>query len=689
MKLPLDLLERAGVEFGQSLGRIPEIRARIASASPLALDGLAGVERRKRMIAAVAVENVADAFERYVGDNELLPINYLLLGYLQSHSVGLVRYFDRREGKEAVATGFLVSESLLMTNHHVFPVGDRAGFDAFARDAVVEFNYQHDLDGNRSPTVQFALAPQRFLHTSQALDMALIGVEPTDRTGAHDLKSQGYLVLNGTLGKAGLGDFASIIQHPGGKEKQIAVRKNEIINLDLPEAIIYVSDTAQGSSGAPVFNDQWQVIALHSAGIARKNAQGQYLDKDGGVIAPVNGRIDEERIVWESNRGIRVSAMMTHLAQEPGVATDPLIQALFSPAYTDSRPYAFLSRPQFEAGAAASAAVAPPVAAAAAPAAPITISISITPYGPTVTVLGGGPAVPVPPQGAIDFEKRYEDALDFSSCAGFDDHFLGVYVPMPRPNTRLRKKLAFLTNTPGAYTLKYHHISTLHHAVRRVPIVSGVNVHGKYRYAALDLEGSRVDTWFRDNRIDYDVQLNDDFYAKSGFDRGHLARREDAEWGTSVAKAKLAADLTCSYANAVPQVPALNRARFGYHGRWGQLEEELLEKGIENEAGKAARICVFNGPMFDSDDPVFRGVPVALSFYKVVVWYERQTLRTTCFQLSQEKLVGQIEFEVLRFDEVFKTFQVPIAKIEKATGLKFHEVMVSTDTSSGEDTPVE
>lgn len=47
------------------------------------------------------------------------------------------------------------------------------------------------------------------------------------------------------------------------------------------------------------------------------------------------------------------------------------------------------------------------------------------------------------------------------------------------------------------------------------------------------------------------------------------------------ALAKAAADLTCSYANAVPQVPAFNRATMGYNGQWGQLEKKLLEAGRE------------------------------------------------------------------------------------------------------------
>lgn len=690
MKLSLELLEQARAA-SLSTTDIRELRKKIAAERPSSLDGVEHAERRKRMIEAVSVEDISDAFERYVGDNELLPINYLLGGYLQSRSVGLIRYYDRREGKGAVATGFLVSENVVMTNHHVFPVDSVQEFEAFATNPTIEFNFAYDIDGNRPEPIVFALDPARLLHTSKPLDMALISVHSTDKSGAHSLKDQGYLVLNPTLGKAGVGDFATIIQHPEGREKQIAIRKNEIVNIDQPDAILYVSDTARGSSGAPVFNDQWQVIALHSAGVAKRNAAGQYLDKDNEIIVPVNGFIDEDRLVWESNRGIRVSTMMGYLAGAHAVAAHPLIQPMFAPAYTDSRPYGVLSRPSAGrlatvAAPSAERVIAPPPIAVP----PVNISINILPNGsgvPTVSVgsLMTGAAVP-----ELHFEKKYEDELDFSDCAGFDADFMGVYLPMPVPSDALRRKLAFLSDSPSAYTLKYHHYSTIHHAVRRVPIVSGINVHAKYRYAELDVEGSRVDKWFRDNRIDYDVQLDDNFYKKSGFDRGHLARREDAEWGTSVSKAKRAADVTCSYANAVPQVPALNRAKYGSKGLWGQLEQTLLEEGIENESGKAARICVFNGPMFDADDPIFKGVPVALSFYKIVVWYDGSgTLRTTCFQLSQAKLVGEIEFEVLRFDEIFKTNQVPIGKIERVTGLKFHRTVVDSDTSDGTERPIE
>src|SRR5262245_11370622 len=121
---------------------------------------------------------------------------------------------------------------------------------------------------------------------------------------------------------------------------------------------------------------------------------------------------------------------MKHLHAEGERTAQPFLQALFAPGYTDSRPYAFLSRPALPGGErvlpeAPRPAVPPP----ASP--PVHISITIGPNGhaiPTGAGIAVAPGALVEPPG---FEKKYEDELDFSECAGFDDHFLGVYVPMP------------------------------------------------------------------------------------------------------------------------------------------------------------------------------------------------------------------------------------------------------------------
>jgi endonuclease G, mitochondrial len=631
------------------------------------------------MIAAAAREPVDLAFERYIGTNDLLPINYLAIGSMQARAVGRIRYFDKREHKTAFATGFMVSPEIMMTNHHVFPVDDVAGFVAMADDATIEFNYEFDVSGKLGEPVVHALDPNAFFHSSKDLDLALVAVRPPDISGRHQLSQQGYLVLNGDLGKAGIGESATIIQHPDGQQKQIALRSNEVVDNSLADVIVYKSDTAQGSSGAPVFNSEWQVIALHSAGVAKKDQQGNYLDKDDKIIPIIQGSIDEARVVWLSNRGVRISAIMKHLKAAPGVATHPLGQIFSSPAYTDNRSFVALSDPkplETERNLAQPVASAP----AAPSAAPVEIRISIG-GGPVVVTSApaSGPAL----QGApaiFEVEKKLEDDQDFTTCEGYQAEFLDNRIPMPKPSEKLRKKLAFLQDNPSAYILKYHHYSTMQHAVRRVPVVSAINVPRKYRYEALGKE-SRKDNWLRDNRIDYDAQLDDAWYAKSGFDKGHLSRREDAEWGTSMAAAKTAADMTCSYANAAPQVPALNRAIFGYHGKWGTLEQKLLEEGIRLEEGKSSRISIFAGPLFDDDDPVYASVQVALSFFKIVAWYnDGGVLRATAFRLSQERLVGNIEFEELHFDQLLKTEQKPITWIEDRTGLEFPNVLKKADT---------
>jgi endonuclease G, mitochondrial len=47
---------------------------------------------------------------------------------------------------------------------------------------------------------------------------------------------------------------------------QVALRYNAIVHVD-PTRLYYVADTEGGSSGSPVFNDDWRVIAPHRAGI--------------------------------------------------------------------------------------------------------------------------------------------------------------------------------------------------------------------------------------------------------------------------------------------------------------------------------------------------------------------------------------------------------------------------------------
>ena len=101
----------------------------------------------------------------------------------------------------------------------------------------------------------------------------------------------------------------SIIQHPSGERKQLAVRENQIVDV-LDNFLHYKTDTSPGSSGSPVFNDQWEIVALHHSGIPRKDASGRILTRDGKVWTAAMG---ETAVDWIANEGVRVSRILKHL----------------------------------------------------------------------------------------------------------------------------------------------------------------------------------------------------------------------------------------------------------------------------------------------------------------------------------------------------------------------------------------
>jgi hypothetical protein len=54
----------------------------------------------------------------------------------------------------------------------------------------------------------------------------------------------------------------NIVQHPRGEHKQVAFRNNLITAADAT-GVRYFTDTDEGSSGSPVSDDNWRVVALH------------------------------------------------------------------------------------------------------------------------------------------------------------------------------------------------------------------------------------------------------------------------------------------------------------------------------------------------------------------------------------------------------------------------------------------
>ncbi|MFJ4559844.1 endonuclease [Streptomyces massasporeus] len=241
--------------------------------------------------------------ERLIGRNNLTPVAFLEEGVRASRSVGRVTISGPGGGH---GTGFLVSSSLLLTNNHVLR-------DArVAARSTVAFAFQDGVDGNPLTPAVFQLEPARFFVTDRALDYSLVAVAPLGAQG-EELSSFGRLVLSDAQGKVVVGEFVNIVQHPRGEPKQLALRDNQIMDV-LERFLHYESDTREGSSGSPVFNDQWEVVALHHSAVPQTDGEGRPLSVGGAVWQPEMG---EQQLAWRANEGVRISRVLRALHETP------------------------------------------------------------------------------------------------------------------------------------------------------------------------------------------------------------------------------------------------------------------------------------------------------------------------------------------------------------------------------------
>jgi V8-like Glu-specific endopeptidase len=180
-----------------------------------------------------------------IGENNLKPISYLEQGLVVSRTVAKITCESDYKG-----TGFLIAPDILMTNFHVFPT------EEIASNATIQFNYQKDIDGKVLQTGDYVGNPASLYYCNQDLDYVVVRLKwksgLKEKWGVSELKS---VAVN-------LDDKVNIIQHPNGDYKQVAMNDNEVRHVD-QDMIQYLTDTEGCSSGSPVFNEQWQVVALH------------------------------------------------------------------------------------------------------------------------------------------------------------------------------------------------------------------------------------------------------------------------------------------------------------------------------------------------------------------------------------------------------------------------------------------
>lgn len=259
-----------------------------------------------RMSAPVSAAVREQVFnERTIGKRDFLNANFTEMAAAVARYVGRIIIKASPNMELGYGTGFMVSPNLMLTNNHVFASKEAAKF------SLVEFDYQLDRENKPLNSILFECDPETFFVTDAALDFSLVAVRDVARDGKTRISDYGWTRLIAEEGKILKGENVNIIQHPNGDYKKMVLRNNELIDLfDLYAH--YITDTEQGSSGAPVFNDQWEVIALHHSGVPNV-VDGNIMTADGRVW---QDGMDDKLIDWVANEGIRISRVIKFIKSQ-------------------------------------------------------------------------------------------------------------------------------------------------------------------------------------------------------------------------------------------------------------------------------------------------------------------------------------------------------------------------------------
>lgn len=226
--------------------------------------------------------DISDFFEKIHKKANFLPSSFL------ENGVGRAQAVCRITTDTSYGSGFLIaSRNFIMTNNHVLPN------EQVAMQSVAEFDYDED---DILYTVTFK--PSLFFMTDKDLDFTIVACDPgplPDNIDAIPLLRDKNTITRG--------ERVNIIQHPQGRRKEISLHDNKV-NYVYDVGIRYTADTEGGSSGSPVFNNDWNLVALHHAG---------WSGPDGTA----------------TNEGIRISSIVDYLESQNKIESNTMLTNLF------------------------------------------------------------------------------------------------------------------------------------------------------------------------------------------------------------------------------------------------------------------------------------------------------------------------------------------------------------------------
>ncbi|WP_341211815.1 serine protease [uncultured Limimaricola sp.] len=272
---------------------------------------IAQAKRDREDVEAVN-RRAAETFEGTIDLEDFLHLDYFAKGLAAARCVGRI---DGLSGL-FLGTGFICAPGFVMTNNHVIPspkyaeYGIDIGFETYDQRVEVD---------------KCRLDPERFFFTSKQSDLDCTIIAMEEELGAKLSEALGWHGIKAEQGKIALGKPTSVIQYPKGQGKRLVVHNSMLIEIaELDEAsddwrrntrLWYTSDTASGSSGSPVFNRNFEVIALHHAGIPMRE-NGKYVDRHGNPMEDDDFDADPDRAAFRANQGIRASCIAKALENE-------------------------------------------------------------------------------------------------------------------------------------------------------------------------------------------------------------------------------------------------------------------------------------------------------------------------------------------------------------------------------------
>lgn len=249
-------------------------------------------------------------------------------------------------------------------------------------------------------------------------------------------------------------------------------------------------------------------------------------------------------------------------------------------------------------------------------------------------------------------------------------------IPLPTFSPDIEADILRGDKLKDGYIRDYLHYSVVMSKSKRQAIYSIANLdQGKFK----QVKGRN---WFVDPVIGSKNQLDNRYYYKNPWDRGHITRRTAVTWGDSSYTARKASNESCSFANATLQ-----------HENFNQDEWRVPELYIQSfDRARNGKISIITGSIFTENDRFYvprnaRVEParVPSGFWKIIYYIDKKKSAA-----AGEAIIGCEAFIVYQDDISLrdksaqkhvdiKTYQVTTSEIEDLTGLYFGEDLYNSN----------